>query len=335
MTRMGQHSAENHAALRRARKAAWTVALSMAGTTMTFQVYHSIKHGHMPWPLAVLYGVVPLLISLCILEFVSTWKGAPAWAQAAAYLIMGGSMYLSAAATGAVVLQAAPPHMSLLFGLLLDAAALLAVHYILNGPRALSKAQEAKAKAERLAEVKRAEADERAALRAELAAARDAHEAEARALQDDLEAERSARADAQREAAQRAGAEAARDDAVAALEAEQDARQAAETARAYAEQQAARADARAARAERKAGAGARADRARKGAGTRAQKDESAVEADVDARTTALGILEKNPGISGAQLGLDCGMSKRWGQDHKAEFMDMLAAFSGAGEGGAE
>ena len=71
---------------------------------------------------AVLYGVIPLVISMLVIEVVSGWEDAPEWVRWAAYLIIGGAMYLSAAATGAVVLRAAPPHSSLLFGLLLDGA---------------------------------------------------------------------------------------------------------------------------------------------------------------------------------------------------------------------
>ena len=52
MPRMGKHS-PTEAASNRARRCAWLVFISMAGTTMSFQVYHSIEHGHMPPPLAV------------------------------------------------------------------------------------------------------------------------------------------------------------------------------------------------------------------------------------------------------------------------------------------
>lgn len=152
--------------LRRAWIAAWTVATTMAATTMGFQVYHALKWGHEPWGVAYPVGIVPLLISLCILEIVAEWRDAPGWAKAGAYAIMGGSMFLSASATGKVVLASSPPHMSLLFGFLLDGAALLAVHFILNGPR---KADEvAAAEAERRAALERAENDARASLRREL-----------------------------------------------------------------------------------------------------------------------------------------------------------------------
>lgn len=169
MTGMDQHSAARGGPLRRAWIAAWIVTLAMGGTTMAFQVYHSITRGQMPWPLAVLYGVVPLLIAILVLEIVAEWTQAPWPAKGAAYLIMGAAMFLSASATGAVVLRAAPPHFSLLPGALLDGAELLAAYFIMNGPRAADRA--ARAEAGRLAAAERAEADERTALRAALEAA--------------------------------------------------------------------------------------------------------------------------------------------------------------------
>lgn len=48
MTDMGR--ARSDTSLRRAPAAAWTVFLSMAGTTMTFHVCHSVIYGPMPWP---------------------------------------------------------------------------------------------------------------------------------------------------------------------------------------------------------------------------------------------------------------------------------------------
>ena len=129
----------------RARVSAWSVFIGMAGTTMSFQVYHSVKYGHMPSTLAYLYGIVPLAISMLVIEFVSGWENAPKWARPSAYLITGGSMFLSAAATGAVVFRAAPDHASLLFGLLLDGAAILAARFLMTAGQ---KAAEAAAQAE-------------------------------------------------------------------------------------------------------------------------------------------------------------------------------------------
>jgi len=148
MSDMAKHSAAG-TPLRRARTCAWIVTVVMGATTMAFQVYHSVKFGRMPWELAGLYGVVPLLIAVLVLEIVAEWRGAPWPAQAGAYLIMGAAMFLSASATGSVVLSAAPAHFSLLPGALLDGAELLAAYFIMNGPTA----------AQAVAEVARREAE--------------------------------------------------------------------------------------------------------------------------------------------------------------------------------
>ena len=198
MNRMGSHSAARGGPLRRAWISAWIVTVAMGGTTMAFQVYHSVKFGHLPWELAVLYGIVPLLIAILVLEIVAEWTQAPRFAKLAAYAIMGAAMFLSASATGAVVLHAAPAHFSLLPGALLDGAELLAAYFIMNGPRALDRA--AQAEAEKQAAAERAEADERTALRAELEAVSEARAADVSALRDELDAERTARETAQREA---------------------------------------------------------------------------------------------------------------------------------------
>lgn len=186
--------------LRRAWIAAWTVATTMAATTMGFQVYHALKWGHEPWGVAYPVGIVPLLISLCILEIVAEWRDAPGWAKAGAYAIMGGAMFLSASATGKVVLASSPPHMSLLFGLLLDGAALLAVHFILNGPRKAD--EQAAAEAARRAAAERAEAGEAASLRRQLADVSAQHAAGVSDLRARLDEALSALGEARRESAQ-------------------------------------------------------------------------------------------------------------------------------------
>jgi hypothetical protein len=147
MPGMGKHTKEE-AMKTRARYSAWSVFIGMAGTTMSFQVYHSVKYGHMPSTLAYLYGIVPLALSMLVIEFVSSWENAPRWARPSAYLITGGSMFLSAAATGAVVFRAAPDHASLLFGLLLDGAAILAARFLMTGAQKAADTGEAALRAE-------------------------------------------------------------------------------------------------------------------------------------------------------------------------------------------
>jgi hypothetical protein len=175
MTSMVTRSAAKGGPLRRAWISAWIVTIVMGGTTMAFQVYRSVRFGHMPWPLAWLEGIVPLLIAILVLEIVAEWKRAPLAADIGAYLIMGGAMYWSASATAAVVLRASPPHSSLLFGVLLDGAELLAAYFIMNGPRAADATAQGAAEAA-------AEAERRAAHEAALSAERDARTAAEAAL---------------------------------------------------------------------------------------------------------------------------------------------------------
>jgi hypothetical protein len=132
--------AAKEATVTRAKFFAWIVFITMAGTTMVFQCYHSIEYGHMPIGLALLFGIVPLFISIFVLEIVSEIKDNAPWAaKATAYLVVCGAMYLSASATSDVVFRASPTHMSGLFGVLMDAAALLASYVLLNGHQAASE----------------------------------------------------------------------------------------------------------------------------------------------------------------------------------------------------
>jgi hypothetical protein len=161
MSGMAKHS-DAGTPLRRAHFAAWAVFLGMAGTSMTFQVYHAVTAGDMAWELAALYGTAPLAISIGVLEFTAAWRNL--WAQLAAYAIAIGAMYESASATGAVTAHAGPSHAELVFGLILDAAALLAIAFIANGPTA----------AQAVAAVIRREAELLGAARAERAAREEA-----------------------------------------------------------------------------------------------------------------------------------------------------------------
>jgi hypothetical protein len=339
MTGMGTHSAAGKGgALRRAWIAAWFVTLAMGGTTMAFQVYHSIHYGGMPWELAWLYGIMPLAIAMAVLEIIAEWKAAPLPAKATAYAIMGGAMFLSASATGAVVLHAAPPHWSLLFGALLDAAELLAAYFIMNGPRAADLAAEAEAKA--LAEAQRQAAFD-AAVTAERQARSAAEDARNAALQQAQQAaQAAARSAAEAHAAVRRSAEA--DEELDALRNEvsalQDDRDSTAEALAQAERRAEGAESKAERLGRKLDRTAGAKGNRSGAAAAGGKNRSAAETavpkDFDAQAAALAILDAEPDITGRELGERCGRSERWGQDFKKQLATRGAdGGSGAGEGG--
>lgn len=320
MDPMGTHADVSAAAgrpLRRAHAAAWFTFIFMAGTTIAFQTYHSVKNGQMPLTLAVLYGTAAFILAITVLEFA---RHCGRWVRAGAYILTGGAMFLSASATGAVVLHAAPAHWSLLFGFLLDGAAILSIYFIFDGPTAAQAVAEvARREAELTAQAgahRRALDDAQRAHRAALADARSAHEQETAELLARLDAERAAREEAQAESALHASAEAERDLARAEMDGARAGLQAAQDARAEAEARAARLEADNARLARKAGAQNGGSRARKPAAERAP---GAVPKDVDARAEALSVYLADPTISGAQLGPAVGMSKRWGQDRMKEF----------------
>lgn len=321
--------------LRRAWIAAWIVTLAMGGTTMAFQVYHSLHYGQMPWPLAWLFGIMPLVIAMLVLEIVAEWHAAPWVAKTVAYTVMGGAMFLSASATGAVVLHAAPPHWSLLFGALLDAAELLAAYFIMNGPRAADAAADAAAAAH--AEAER-QAEFAAAVAAERAARSAAEEARDAALREAAEAARAvagltARVSAADEGQAGALAElAGLRGKVSALE---EARDAAEAALAQAGQRAESAEAKAERLSRKLGPNSAAGRNRNAGAKDAAKSRTTVPNDVDARAQALSILLEEPDITGKELGERCGRGERWGQLRKSELAGHVAdggSQAGAPEG---
>ena len=324
MSRMGTHSAGKGGPLRRAWVSAWTVTIAMGGTTMAFQVYHSVTRGHMPPALAVLYGIVPLLIAMLVLEIVAEWKAAPWPAKATAYTVMAGAMFLSASATGAVVLHAAPPHFSLLFGALLDAAELLAAYFIMNAPRAADAAAEAAATAH-------AEAERQAAFASAIRAERDARAA--------AEAERETALGEAREAALAAAASAEQAVSATGLQARvsalEEALDAADSARADAERRAEAAESKAERLNRKLGANSGSGRNRKATAKGAAEGRTTVPNDVDARMQALAILDAEPGITGRELGERCGRGERWGQLRKSELAAHVADGASQAPDGAE
>lgn len=180
-------------------------------------------------------------------------------------------------------------------------------------------AERARVKVEHDAAVARAEADERTGLRRRLAELTEARNGEVSAIRAEMD-------DALRDLrAQFDEANAARDADMetlrAELEAAQNAREEAESARAEA-------DAQCAQLARKLDAqNARKKRAGNPRSARTRK----VAGDVDARVDALRILDERPDISGAELGLECGMSKRWGQDRKKEYAAMATELNDSTE----
>jgi hypothetical protein len=399
MTGMGTHDSTDEIAalagkpLRRGRAWAWVVFISMAGTSVLFNIYHDLVDGHMHVYLAIPAGVLPLLLAIGALEIAAVWPSEKA--KVIAWGVTLGAMGWSAAAMGGVVQAAAPPHMEMLFGFLADAAALLAVSFLLNGPAAahavagvarkiaeLTEQANADRAARQAAEANaaRAERELRAEWNAERETERQANEAASVRLARELEEARAAgrreanarqRADAELAAARaelaaseagRQAAEAglratgtAQDEAatrterqVGALQSQLDAARAAAamrpaveaerdaalrklavieteldealTARGEAERSAANAEAKAERAARKAAAqdGPKAGRSARTEAARGDRPEGAL-TPAHAREKAYDMLDKNPDLTGAEIGEPFGFGDRWGQKRKEEY----------------
>jgi hypothetical protein len=111
-------------------KAAWAVVIAMGGTSVTYQIFHAVVYGQMNLYLAILYGLVPTAVAALLSHIVATHKGG--WMlQALTFAVMLGAMALSVNSTGAVVHTAAGK-LWWLFGLVLDAAALISLRVILS-----------------------------------------------------------------------------------------------------------------------------------------------------------------------------------------------------------
>lgn len=111
--------------------ASWAVLLTMGGTSMTYNLWHATHGGHMNIWLALPAGMAPVLAAMLLSHIVGASRGG-AWMRVAAALIMVGAMSLSMSATAAVVAPALGTGWRWLFGLVIDAAALLAFQVILS-----------------------------------------------------------------------------------------------------------------------------------------------------------------------------------------------------------
>lgn len=248
--------------------------------------------GRMPtdWTLAVEVEAYWSL-ALCV------WLAAPAGRRSTRFAISSAAGVIALSLTGqgwyhwVTAHSAAFPGALVVFASMLPVVILALIALLVHLWQADRERAAALARAVAKAAEERAEAaqadDERAALRAQLEEAQDALRAETGALRAALDAAETAHQEAAEQAAQSA---------------------------AKAETLARKLDAQRAR-----------NRAPQKGATPARKTTPADRAtevpdDVDARREALAILANEPGISGAQLGLRVGMSKRWGQLVKPELV---------------
>ncbi len=125
------------------RAAAWLVLIGMGATQVIFNVFHATHYGHMLIALALLYGVMPPAAAAGLSHIVAVFR----WGwfmKAVTFLVMIGGMVMSTSATATVVGPTAGKTVfAWLFGLVMDAAALIALTAILTpaGPaRAIAPA---------------------------------------------------------------------------------------------------------------------------------------------------------------------------------------------------
>lgn len=146
--------------------AAWAILIFLGGTTVVFNIWHATHWGHMRLPLALLYGIAPVVAAMGLSHIVATHKSG-LFLHVVAFAVMLGAMGLSIGAISAVIRPAAGPVLCWLFGAVLDAASLVALRVILS-ERALAAAVRA------ASEKAREEAAEAARITAAGVAVRDA-----------------------------------------------------------------------------------------------------------------------------------------------------------------
>jgi len=147
--------------------AAWAVLIGTAVTSVTYNVVHALPV--LELALALLLGFAPAFVAAC-LSHVAAVLDAPGWVKAAVIAVMLGGMVLSASNTAAVVAPAEPGWRGWLFGIVLDAGALLALWAIMASRRQRNEATAAVEAARTETQAARAEAHAATAEAAELRA---------------------------------------------------------------------------------------------------------------------------------------------------------------------
>jgi len=270
--------------------AAWAILICLGGTQVTFNVASALRHSTLS-PVPVLAGLGPVLAAV-LLSHLAASRRAQAWFRVAITLVMLCSMAVSIGATVEVTTPVfAAWWRAVLFGIVLDAASLLALWFIMDrhGEKAAAAAAVELARAEgaRAVADAREAAGKAAAAEAELAAFRDQSQAELSAVQAELTAA-TARASALNDALKsRRGSPPKRT--------------------------------RSSPPNRRAGSPVNPR-----AGSPVNSDASSpLPGDVDTQAAALSILAEKPGISGAELGAHLGVSKSYGCRLKRELAESV------------
>lgn len=119
--------------------AAWAVLIGTGLTSVTYNVVHAVQGAHLEVVLALLLAWAPAFVAAC-LSHLAAVLDAPWPVKTAVIAVTLAGMVLSASATASVVAPAEPGWRGWLFGITLDAAALLALWAILTGRRRKNEA---------------------------------------------------------------------------------------------------------------------------------------------------------------------------------------------------
>jgi hypothetical protein len=274
--------------------AAWAVLLLLGGTQVTFNVASALHHAS-PSPVRVLAGVAPVLAAV-LLSHLAASRAAAEWFR----WVVGGVMLCSMAVSIGATIQVTAPvfgHLwrEIIFGIVLDAASLLALWFIMD--RHSAKIAAAAAELEAADALERARTDAADATRnaadaaAELTRFREQSAAQLATVREQLEADL---------AQARTGLAAADARATALNEALRVRRSSPSK--------------RGAGSPRRKGAGsppARDVGSPRGDGTGSPVNSGGSE-DLDTEARALDILAAEPGIRGKELGRRLGVSESYG-----------------------
>ena len=103
MTGMAEHRTPSRAEKSSAKAAAWSVLITMGGTSVTLNIWDATHATHPLYGLiAVLKGLAPVLAAMLLSEAGARFDGGKVF-RGVAFGIMGGAMVLSASAVASVL----------------------------------------------------------------------------------------------------------------------------------------------------------------------------------------------------------------------------------------
>lgn len=134
--------------------AEWMLLLTMGGISAWFNIQNNAGAGKMHLDLAIGAGIAPVIAAMLSSHIVAKRREAGRWIRIATFAVMLGAMALSAQAVGDVV-RPGDHYLWWLFGPVIDAGELIALHFLLThaaAAKAAKQAAEAESAARRLAD---------------------------------------------------------------------------------------------------------------------------------------------------------------------------------------